>query len=69
MKYNYVYLNSSYLVKDRLDPDEYNSICLRDVMNHEEVQVIQSPLDYASRRIRRLFTITNNLRKKRILIL
>ena len=58
MKYNYVYLNTSYISKGRLDQNEYNSICLRDVCKHKQVQVIQTPLDYSNILVRRLFNLT-----------
>lgn len=64
MKYNYIYLNTSYLDNGRLDPEEYNAICLRDVESMEGVQVIQTPLDYSTVLMRRSFNLTKLIDKR-----
>ena len=64
MQYNYVYLNSSYLRHGKIDRNEYNAICLRDVEQLDNVQVVQCPLEYSSVFIRRLYNMSAIIDKK-----
>lgn len=47
-----------------IDKNEYNAICVRDLEKMDEVQVVQSPLDYASVFIRRSFNLTRLIDQK-----
>ena len=64
MNYNYVYFNTNYLDNGRIDKNEYNSICVRDLNKLTAVQVVPAPLDYAPRFIRRLYNWTILISKK-----
>ena len=64
MKYNYVYLNTSYSSNGIIDPNDYNAICLRDCDKMDEVQVVPSPLDYTNTFVRRLFNLTRIISRK-----
>lgn len=46
LKYNYVYFNTSYLTRGRIDPNEYNAICLRDATHLSGVKVVSTPLEH-----------------------
>lgn len=46
LRYNYVYFNTSYLKYGKTDPNEYNTICLKDAYDLPGVKVISTPLDH-----------------------
>lgn len=47
LNYNYIYFNSNYKESYGIvDKNEYNSICLRDAEQMEDVHIVQSPMDY-----------------------
>ena len=57
LHYNFVYWNSHYLPDyqaGKLDPDEYNAICLNDAKSMEGVHVCQCQLEQATPWLRRL---------------
>lgn len=62
--YNYVYFNANCNV-DRIDPDEYNAICTRDLEELDNVRVIQVPLQDKPKLLRLLFNLHNNPRINR----
>ncbi len=62
--YNYVYFNSNCNV-DRIDPNEYNAICTRDLEPLDNVRVIQVPLQDKPKLLRAIFNLHNNYRINR----
>lgn len=67
LNYNYVYWNGHYLPDyqvGKLDPEEYNAICLNDVKSMAGVHVCQCPLEQATPWIRRLQIRHERLHRK-----
>ena len=62
LRYNYVYFNTNYLGRGILDRNEYNSICLRDAEQLDDVTIIQSPLQDYPKFLRKLYFIYGCLR-------
>lgn len=67
LHYRFVYFNSNYLSKGRIDKDEYNSICLRDAERMKDVQVVPCPLDYSTAFIRRIYNVINHKKLPRVI--
>lgn len=59
LHYYFVYFNTNYLSKGRVDKNEYNSICLRDAEKMKDVQVVSCPLDYSNVLVRRFYNLIN----------
>lgn len=64
LHYNFVYFNANCNSK-KIDPDEYNAICLRDAENLDGVKVIQGPLQEKSFFLRSLYNLHHSPRIKR----
>lgn len=60
LNYNYVYFNSTYSGGGIIDPNEYNSICLRDLEEVEGTQVVPCFFDYAPRIVRRAYNFISS---------
>ncbi len=57
LKYKYIYFNENYGKRWKVDPWEYNAICLRDVENLKGVHVVQCIPDFMPQWVRFLFCI------------
>lgn len=55
-KYNYVFFNSPDHNPRKKDPDGYYKICVEDLENLDNVQVVSYPLDYAVTFVRYLYS-------------
>ena len=66
--YNYVYFNANCNEKV-IDPNEYNSICTRDIEALDNVEVVQVPLQKSPWLFRKLFNVHNDVRINRRLSL
>lgn len=67
LHYHYIYFNSCYLKRGRVNRNEYNSICLRDAENLDDVDVISTPLQQYPLVIRRLFALHTSKRVNEII--
>lgn len=57
LKYNYVFFNSSDANSRKRNPNGYNTICVSDLYNLENVTVVSYPLDYAPYLTRLIFSV------------
>lgn len=66
LHYNYIFFNSLDGSRSRSYPNGYNSICVRDLEEKEEIEVVSSPLYYAPHVIRILYGLHHSEKVNRI---
>ena len=61
MIYNYVYFNATYAKKTDVDLDDYNAICVRDLEEFDNIQVVPCIMSHKSKIFRYVYYVIEKL--------